>query len=75
LLRNLGENNEMVAAMVGALKDAVGCEGSIEAPITAHPQFERLEASGAASNPTIARVATLLKATARGTTKITGAER
>ena len=41
----VGMMNRLVAAAAGALKDADE-SGGVEAPIFAHPQFERLEAEG-----------------------------
>ncbi len=51
LRRNVDEMNGLVAATAGALKDAAEDgtgSGAIQSPIFAHPQFERLEAEGAA---------------------------
>lgn len=44
--------NGMVAALAGQMKDAADEEGGapVKSPIFAHPQFERLEAEGAAAN-------------------------
>jgi hypothetical protein len=50
LRRNVGEMNCAIAAAAGAMKDfdkASGAEG-VQSPIFAHPQFEHLEAEGAA---------------------------
>jgi len=44
LVREVGEWNAAMAAMVGRLKDMFG--GDFEAPITQYPGFERLEAKG-----------------------------
>ena len=44
--------NRVVAAAAGARKDCAGeadRESRVQAPIFAHPQFERLEAEGAGS--------------------------
>jgi len=46
LREEVGIMNRVIAAAAGAMKDAFD-DGSIEAPIFAHPQFERLEAEGA----------------------------
>ena len=46
LRKNLNEMNGVVAAAAGAMKDIGGA--GVESPIFAHPQFERLEAEGAA---------------------------
>jgi hypothetical protein len=50
LRRNLDRLNGIVAAVAGAVKDASEGEGAgpVQSPIFAHPQFERLEAEGAA---------------------------
>lgn len=49
LRRKLDEMNGIVAAFAGAMKDATDDGGpQVEAAIFAHPQFERLEAEGAA---------------------------
>lgn len=50
LRQNLEQMNSAVAAAVGALKDCTEEAGGppLEAPILAHPQFELLEARGAA---------------------------
>ena len=47
LCRKIREYDQMMAALGGALKDAFGNEQPA-APIYSHPQFERLEAEGAA---------------------------
>lgn len=50
LRENVEEMNRAIAAAAGALKDfdkATGAEG-VQSPIFAHPQFEHLEAKGAA---------------------------
>jgi len=50
LRQNVEEMNCVIAAAAGALKDfgeATGAEG-VQSPIFAHPQFEHLEAKGAA---------------------------
>ncbi len=49
LRRRLDQMNGMVAALAGALKDETDAASSppVQAPIFAHPQFERLEAEGA----------------------------
>ncbi len=44
LAKEVGEWNEMIAGIAGALHDATGAEGI--APITEHPEFERLEHAG-----------------------------
>lgn len=44
LRQEIGEWNELVAGMVGCLKDAL--PGESEAPITRYPNYERLEAAG-----------------------------
>ena len=46
LRENVGMMNRVIAAAAGAMKDAFD-DGSIQAAIFAHPQFERLEAEGA----------------------------
>ena len=47
LRANLNQMNRIVAGLGGALKDAVDEGGpTIQSPIFAHPQFERLEAEG-----------------------------
>ena len=45
------EVDDIVAALAGAVKDATEGDGSapVQSPIFAHPQFERLEAEGAAN--------------------------
>ena len=50
LRRHLDEMNGIVAALAGAVKDATEDDGHapVQSPIFAHPQFERLEAEGAA---------------------------
>lgn len=49
LRRALEENNRLVAAVGGALKDQLGDDGApVVSPIFAHPEFERLEAEGIA---------------------------
>lgn len=50
LRRNLDKMNALVAAAAGVLKDAAEESGGapVQSPILAHPQFERLEAEGAA---------------------------
>lgn len=50
LRRNLDEMNGVVAAAAGVLKDLADERGGagVQSPIFAHPQFERLEAEGAA---------------------------
>lgn len=45
LREEVGMMNRLVAAGAGAIKDACD-DGSVQAPIFAHPQFERLEAEG-----------------------------
>ena len=53
LRQNLDEMNGVVAAAAGALKDldeARNGASNVESPIFAHPQFERLEAAGAAKH-------------------------
>ena len=50
LRRNVEQMNCAIAAAAGAMKDhdkATGAEG-VQSPIFAHPQFEHLEAEGAA---------------------------
>ncbi len=39
--------NRLSAAAAGTMKDAFEDDGGVQAPIFAHPQFERLEAEGA----------------------------
>lgn len=60
LRRNLDEMNGVVAAAAGALKDldeSRNAKSAIESPIFAHPQFERLEAEGAArSEPALSKL-------------------
>ena len=47
LVEEVGEWNEMIAAMAGAFKDAAQAEGlSVESPISAFPDFEHLEFRG-----------------------------
>lgn len=46
LRREVEGMNRVIAAAAGAMKDAFEDEGGVEAPIFAHPQFERLEAEG-----------------------------
>jgi len=49
LLRECGFLNAAIAGFAGAMKDAAGEAGSaIQAPVFAHPQFERLEAEAVA---------------------------
>jgi hypothetical protein len=50
LRQHLDQMNGIVAALAGAVKDATeGEDGApVQSPIFAHPQFERLEAEGAA---------------------------
>jgi len=49
LKRTLEKNNQLVAALGGALKDRSPAHDSrVESPIFAHPHFERLEAEGIA---------------------------
>jgi hypothetical protein len=50
LRRHLDQMNGIVAAFAGAMKDATGDDdrAPVQSPIFAHPQFERLEAEGAA---------------------------
>ena len=38
--------NRLIAAAAGAMKDAFEDDGGVQAPIFAHPQFERLEVEG-----------------------------
>lgn len=57
LAREVGEWNEMIAGIAGALSDATG-GGSIS-PITDHPQFKRLEHVGL-QNPTTATAAKIM---------------
>lgn len=45
LREEIGMMNRVIAAGAGAIKDAYN-DGSVQAPIFAHPQFERLEAEG-----------------------------
>jgi hypothetical protein len=50
LRQALDENNRAVAALAGAMKDELSDDSpGITAPILQHPEFERLEAEGAAS--------------------------
>ena len=46
LREEVGMMNSVIAAAAGAMKDAFD-DGSVQAPIFAHPEFERLEAEGA----------------------------
>ena len=46
LREEVGMMNNVIAAAAGARKDAFEDGGGVEAPIFAHPQFERLEAEG-----------------------------
>ena len=66
LRRNVDEMNAIVAGAVGALKDWGGENGSppVEAPILAHPHFERLEAEGEARGY-VARLRKVLRRAAR----------
>jgi len=49
LAREVGEWNEMIAAVAGQFKDALaGTSTSLAAPILEYPDFEHLEAAGAA---------------------------
>lgn len=50
LRQNLDRMNGIVAALAGVMKDATDGDGGspVQSPIFAHPQFERLEAEGAA---------------------------
>ena len=57
LAKEVGEWNEMVAGIAGALSDATGISGL--SPITEHPQFERLEHAGL-QNPTTAMAAKMM---------------
>lgn len=52
LRRTLAEYDQSIAAIGGALTDAVGESGrkNIQAPVFAHPQFEHLEAAGMANH-------------------------
>lgn len=43
LLRHVGHMNHIVAALGGALSDALGAEHEVKAEIFKHPRFERLE--------------------------------
>jgi hypothetical protein len=52
LQRALQKNNQLVAALGGALKDhSPADEPRVASPIFAHPEFERLEAEGIAHQP------------------------
>jgi hypothetical protein len=58
LRRALEENNQVGAAIGGALKDQSGDgEPRIASPIFAHPDFERLEAEGIAGHSTAVKIA------------------
>lgn len=57
LAREVGEWNEMIAGIAGALSDATG--GGSVSPITEHPHFERLEHVGL-QNPTTATAAKVM---------------
>lgn len=57
LAKEVGEWNEMIAGIAGALSDATG--GGCISPITEHPQFERLEHAGL-QNLTTATAATMM---------------
>ena len=50
LRQNVGQMNCAIAAAAGAIKDFDGATGAggVQSPIFAHPQFEHLEAKGAA---------------------------
>ena len=48
LRREVEGMNRVIAAAAGAMKDAFEDDGGVEAPIFAHPQFERLEVEGVA---------------------------
>ena len=62
LRRNLGEYDQCVAAMGGALKDADDSGKQISGPIFKHPRFESLEAQGQARHgPAVAAAAQLVK--------------
>lgn len=43
LLAQLEHSNRIIAALAGAIHDAVGKKDGVEAPIFEHPDFERLE--------------------------------
>lgn len=54
LTKELGDYNELIAAHVGALKDALGKDGcGIEAPITSFPNFEHLEFKGSQTSENV----------------------
>jgi hypothetical protein len=46
LLAEVETMNRLIAAFAGGLHDAIGAEHPIDAPIFAHPDFERLETKG-----------------------------
>jgi hypothetical protein len=48
LVREVGEWNETVAAVVGLLRPALEAHGKVTAPVTGFPDFEHLEAKGLA---------------------------
>jgi len=50
LRQNVGQMNGAIAAAAGAMKDFDRAKGAagVQSPIFAHPQFEHLEAEGAA---------------------------
>jgi hypothetical protein len=50
LAEDVGEWNTMIASFAGALTDAFGKQGDkVESQIAKYPNFERLEAQGAAN--------------------------
>jgi hypothetical protein len=58
LQRLLEKNNQLVAALGGALKDQSSADGPrVVAPIFAHPNFERLEAEGIARQSNAVKIA------------------
>lgn len=48
LAKEVGEWNELVAALCGQFKDTLSAPALLQAPILKHPDFEHLEARGAA---------------------------
>ena len=67
LTKEVGEQSAMLAAFLGALKDAMGQApggaGSVDAPIAAYPNFEHLEGEGQRLLPE--QLKEMLKALAR----------
>lgn len=62
LANEVGEWNQMIAALGGALKDALGQDSTLVAPILERGDFERLENEGL-KDPKIKRMAELIRLT------------